>query len=96
MQVVLYESDGTPLQRERARQLRVHVTRVKVTGGTSTERERVFVIPSDSVVSFPVPTDLDDEMISVRVRAVGREESEPRVHTLNISSSECLATFVLG
>ena len=65
--IVVYESDGAPLQRERARQLRLHVTKYKVAGKTSTEEEKALIIPDDSVVKYSVPTDENDKMITVRV-----------------------------
>ena len=65
--IVVYESDGAPLQRDRARQLRLHLTKHKVAGTTSTEEEKALIIPDDSVVKYSVPTDEKDEMITVRV-----------------------------
>ena len=65
--IVVYESDGSPLQRERARQLRLHVTKHKVADTTSTDDEKALIIPDDSIVKYSIPTSDEDEMVTVRV-----------------------------
>ena len=64
---MVYESDGSPLQRERARQVRLYVTKHKVTGTTSTEDEKALIIPDDSIVKYSIQTSDEDEMFTVRV-----------------------------
>ena len=63
----MYESDGSPLQSSHNRQIRVHVTKNKISGTTSTEPEKVLIIPDDSIIRYSIPTSNEDQLISVRV-----------------------------